>query len=269
MAIQLHADLEGILVSVRNFYGPLRVMVRPALNGQGEMILLRNGNTIHGREFTALNRRCDPVSYYAPESGIGVALQEMSNQGPLNIGVIGLGAGMIAGYGRKGDVFRFYEINPQVQDLATGVFHYLSCPAQSSIVLGDARLSLEREDPHNFDILALDAFTSDAIPVHLLTIEAFQLYWRHLKPDGVLAVHVSNSYVDLAPIVALAAERSGKLARMISNSSDESGVVDGSEWVLVTSQPEFFSRLLRGAKPIASGARAWTDDYSNLWQALR
>jgi hypothetical protein len=269
MAIKIHADLAGTVISMRNFYGPLRVMDRPAVGGRGEMIQLRNGNIIHGREFLAPDRRCEPVSYYAPESGIGVALQEMGNHGPLNVGVIGLGAGMIAGYGRKGDVYRFYEINPQVRDVATNVFHYLSCPAQWSIVLGDARLSLERETPQRFDVLALDAFASDAIPVHLLTTEAFQLYWRHLKPDGVLAVHVSNLYVNLAPIVVLVAEQNGKIARVLANPSDAANVVDGSQWVLVTSRPEFFSRLVRQPSTIPAGERAWTDDFSNLWQALR
>jgi len=269
MAINLRADLAEALISVRNFYGPLRVTVRPATPAKGEIIQLRNGNIIHGREFTAPERRCEPISYYAPASGIGVALHEMGSRGPLNVGVIGLGAGTIAGYGRQGDMFRFYEINPQVRDLATGVFHYLSCPAQSSIALGDARLSLEREAPRQFDVLALDAFTSDAIPVHLLTAEAFDLYWRHLKPDGVLAVHVSNRYVDLAPIVAAAAERSGKFARMISNPSDDAEIVDESYWVLVAASPDFFARLSAPAGPIPIASRAWTDDYSNIWQALR
>jgi len=270
LALYLRADLADILVSVRNFYGPLRVTLRPATATSAEIIMLRNGNIVHGREFTAETRRCEPVSYYAPASGIGLAIRELGKNGPLNVGVIGLGAGTIAGYGRKGDMFRFYEINPQVRDLATGAFHYLSCPAQSSVAIGDARLSLERENPRNFDVLALDAFTSDAIPVHLLTTEAFRLYWRHLKPDGILAVHVSNRYVDLAPIVARAAEENGKFARLITNVGDDVDVVvDGSYWVLVSANADFFSRLPAQGQPIAIGPRAWTDDYSNLWQSLR
>ncbi|HYK78874.1 MAG TPA: fused MFS/spermidine synthase [Micropepsaceae bacterium] len=270
LALYLRADLADILVSVRNFYGPLRVTLRPATATSAEIIMLRNGNIVHGREFTAEAKRCEPVSYYAPASGIGLAIGEMGKNGPLNVGVIGLGAGTIAGYGRAGDVYRFYEINPQVRDLATRTFHYLSCPAQSSVELGDARLSLERENPRNFDVLALDAFTGDAIPVHLLTTEAFQLYWRHLKPDGILAVHVSNRYVDLAPIVARAAEENGKFARLITNVGDDVDVVvDGSYWVLVSANADFFSRLPAQGQPIALGPRAWTDDYSNLWQSLR
>jgi len=270
LALYLRADLADILVSVRNFYGPLRVTLRPATATSAEIIMLRNGNIVHGREYTAETRRCEPVSYYAPASGIGLAIRELGKNGPLNVGVIGLGAGTIAGYGRKGDMFRFYEINPQVRDLATGAFHYLSCPAQSSVAIGDARLSLERENPRNFDVLALDAFTSDAIPVHLLTTEAFRLYWRHLKPDGILAVHVSNRYVDLAPIVARAAQENGKFARLITNVGDDVDVVvDGSYWVLVSANADFFSRLPAQGKPIAIGPRAWTDDYSNLWQSLR
>src|SRR6185436_2008401 len=141
---------------------------------------------------------CEPISYYAPNSGIGIAIAEKQVSGPLKVGVVGLGSGAMAAYGRPGDEFRFYEINPLVPGIATGTFHFLnSCPAKWTIAMGDARLSLEREAPQGFDVLVVDAFTSDAIPVHLLTKEALAVYGKHLKPDGVLAVHVSNQYIDL------------------------------------------------------------------------
>ena len=188
--------------------------------------------------------------------------------------MIGLGAGTIATYGRSGDAYRFYEINPAVPDIATRLFHFLELsPANKEIVPGDARLSLERENPQNFDLLAVDAFTSDSIPVHLLTAEGFAQYWRHLKPDGVLAVHVSNLYIDLAPVVARAAEAQGRNVRLVSSPDDGKNAVDMSDWVLVTRNPSFFQRpALARAVPVPDSRSAqelWTDDYSNLWRSLR
>lgn len=138
--------------------------------------------------------------------------------------------------------------------------------------MGDARLSLEREALAQYDVLAVDAFTSDAIPVHLLTREAFALYWRHLKPDGVLAVHVSNTFVNLAPIVALAAAESGKTAQAIFTRADIANGVSESVWVLVSTRAGFFdSPALSEAVPVGmvGSERAWTDDYSNIWRALK
>jgi hypothetical protein len=184
--------------------------------------------------------------------------------------VIGLGVGTIAAYGRPGDVFRFYEINPLVAEIAQHDFWYLALsPARRDIVLGDGRLSLERESPQRFDLLSVDAFTSDSIPVHLLTREAFALYWRHLKPDGVLAVHVSNRFADLAPVVAAAARADGKSAWLIGGEG-EAGHLGGTRWVLVTSRPGFFdSPAFHDKHAISPPSGGWTDDYSSLWSALR
>ena len=273
MVFQLRIGEAGTLLSVRNFYGPLRVAMRVAAGSNGDVIQLWNGNILHGREYLLPQNRCEPISYYNPQSGIGVALRELGKEGPLNVGVIGLGAGMIAGYGRAEDVFRFYEVNPLVYKIATGSFFYLSsCPAQWTVAIGDARLSLEREPMQRFDLLAVDAFTSDAIPVHLLTREAFALYWRHLKPDGILAVHVSNRYVNLEPIVALAARESGKTARRWASLDDAASAVDGSTWVLVTSNKNLLENPpLAGAGRIDTErfTRPWTDDYSDVWSVLR
>jgi hypothetical protein len=155
--------------------------------------------------------------------------------------------------------------------VATGAFHYLSCPGEHSFSIGDARLSLDREPLQHFDILVVDAFTSDAIPVHLLTKEAFALYWRHMKTDGILAVHVSNQYIDLAPIVAAVAHETGKPARVIANADDPVKAINGSIWVLITPRPGFFAEPeLQSAKEIEmQGVVAWTDDYSNLWRAMK
>jgi spermidine synthase len=187
--------------------------------------------------------------------------------------VIGLGTGTLAAYGRAGDYFRFYEINPLVLRLANTEFTFLKiCKARLDVALGDARLSLEREPQENFDVLAVDAFSSDAIPVHLLTREAFILYFRHLKPDGVLAVHVSNRHLNLTPVVKLAAVSLRKEARLV-DTEDEENDVFGSTWVLVTSSAGFFDRpLMRTAAvavPLPRKTRMWTDDYSNLFQILK
>src|SRR6185437_1468748 len=146
-------------------------------------------------------------------------------------------------------------------------------PAKNEIILGDARLSLEREQSKQFDVLAVDAFSGDAIPVHLLTRQAFALYWRHLKPNGVLAVHVSNKYLNLAPVVALAAVEDGKQAVLVSNEAEDDKEIAASDWVLVSSRPGFFEQPeIKGAgekiEPIR-GLRMWTDDYSNLYKILR
>jgi hypothetical protein len=260
----------GILMSARNFYGPLQVVLRGV--DREEVIDLQNGNILHGREYANPAKYCEPLTYFLPNSGIGIAITELGKRGPIRVGVIGLGAGTIAGYARPGDVYRFYEINPLVREAATRVFHYLSCAQEPTVAMGDARLTLEAEQPNGFDVLAVDAFTSDAIPVHLLTREAFALYWKHLKPGGILAVHVSNSFVDLAPVVVAAARTMGKNAQMVSAFMDVDHEYSGSDWVLVTDDPSLFTQPgFDAALPVpnADTARPWTDDYSNLWHALR
>ncbi len=261
-----YAQLADGIFFERNFYGPLRVEDR------GVVRTLMNGTINHGAEYTTPFGSDEPVSYYSRTSGIGVALAELGRKGPLRVGTIGLGAGTIAAYARPGDVYRFYDINPAVPDIARRYFHYLDlCKTSCDIVLGDARLSLEREDPQQFDLLAVDAFTSDSIPVHLLTREAFALYWRHLKPGGILAVHTSNSYVALAPIVALAAQEDGKTARLFVDRK-RGDAVETTEWILVAANASLFNQpILRDGQqiPIPGNLRAWTDDYSNLWQSMR
>jgi hypothetical protein len=272
LAVPIGSANSQTLLAVRNFYGPLQVRVIPESGARPEILELQNGSIVHGRQFTAQDARCTPLSYFSPASGIGAAMGAMRGNAPLRFGGIGLGAGTIAAYARPGDGFRFYEINPLVRSIATSAFHYLTCAENSDVVMGDGRLSLEREAPQNFDVFAVDAFTSDAIPVHLLTREAFSLYWRHIRPGGVLAVHVSNTFVDLAPIVARAAAESGKTARLFTNNADFAKGISQSFWVLVADDPAFFThQAFRDARPVEiSGAeRVWTDDYSNLWRAMK
>jgi len=196
----------------------------------------------------------------------------------MNVGSIGLGAGTTAVYARPGDHYYFYDINPNVPIIANTQFSFLlHCYGKHEIILGDARLSLEDELKRGvnrkFDLLSVDAFSGDAIPVHLLTREAYKIYWQHLRPDGVLAVHVSNLYLSLAPGVALAAAADGKQAMVINYEGDDAREETGSEWVLVTSRKGFFDRdeikaVATKIDPIP-GLREWTDDYSNLYRILR
>jgi SAM-dependent methyltransferase len=255
----------------RNFYGPLRVY--DGVDRGKRYRELRHGTITHGLQFLLPEYRHWPTTYYARNSGIGLTWYALAASGPLKMGVVGLGAGTLAAYGRAGDTLRFYEINPLVVDIAKTQFTFLSdCPAHMDVVLGDARLSLMHEAPQQFDILVIDAFSGDAIPVHLLTREAFQMYWRHLNPNGVLAVHVSNRYLDLAPVVALASQGQGRQVWQVENDDDLTKQIYGSAYVLISNRANFFSNplfkgLLEGIN-IPPHLRAWTDDYSNLWQVL-
>ena len=259
-------------VAVRNFYGGLKVS--DSGTGKDATRTLTHGTINHGEQFLDPERRRMPLTYYGYKSGAGLAILNVNSNGPKHIGVIGLGTGTLASYGKPGDRVRYYEINPLVIKISRTEFTYLNdCQAQLDIALGDA-LSLEREPPQNFDVLAVDAFSSDSIPVHLLTIEAFQLYFHHLKPNGVLAVHVSNKYLDLKPVVDRAAEALGK-ARIVIDTDDDEEIpsIFGSTWVLVSGDREFFRKpeiKLAGTTSTAGkDQRMWTDDYSNLYRILK
>jgi SAM-dependent methyltransferase len=263
----------GSRLLARNFYGALRVSDDG--DGVNEAIVrkLTHGTIVHGEEFMDAGRHMQPTTYYGYNTGIGLALQEAQRRMGLRVGVIGLGAGTIAAFGRPGDTYRFYDINPLVIDIARSQFRYLpECKAKVDVVLGDARLSLEREAPQNYDVLAVDAFSSDAIPVHLLTREAIALYFRHLQPGGVLAVHVSNRHLNLAPGVGMAADSLGKRAVVIDSADDDDNAVFRATWVLVSGRDSFFDYpfIRRGGTPVKHipGLRMWTDDYSNLFQIL-
>ena len=255
----------------RNFYGAL--LVQDEVNHKQIVRVLNHGHITHGVQFLRPELRHLATTYYARDSGAGLAWRTLAKNGPMRVGIVGLGAGTLAAYGRSGDVLRFYEINPLVVRIANTQFTYLSdCPAHVDIVLGDARLSLASEPDQKFDLLVIDAFSGDAIPVHLLTREAFRLYWRHLKPDGVLAIHVSNRYVRLAPVLKLAAEEANKEAWKIESEDHEIQEIYPSTYVLITGRRGFFhSPLLRAdieKIEVPTRLRPWTDDYSSLWQLL-
>jgi len=265
---------QGSRLLARNFYGALRVHDEGDGVEEARIRKLTHGTINHGEEFLDAERHMQPTTYYGYKTGIGYTLQEAQRRLGLRVGVIGLGTGTIAAYGRPGDTYRFYDINPLVIDIARTQFRFVpESEAKVDIVLGDARLSLEREAPQNYDVLAVDAFSSDAIPVHLLTREAFELYFRHLQPGGVLAVHVSNRHLNLAPVVAMAAESLGKRAAVIDNDDDDDNAVFTSTWVVVSARQSFFDYpFIHGLATPAKRMprlRIWTDDYSNLFQILK
>ncbi len=265
-----HESAGDARVLVRNFYGTLRVA-----DGFG-VRLLHHGAITHGTQLLDPQLAGRPTTYYSPDSGVGRALRAAAERPGLHVGVVGLGAGTLAAYGRPGDRYRFYEINPLVVRLAETEFTYLGdTPAAVEVVLGDARLSLARERRQRFDLLAVDAFTSDAIPVHLLTREALALYLDHLADGGILAVHVSNRHLDLAPLVRRTAETLGVHVTMVDAygaAPDDPGAY-GSTWVLIARRAEALAHpLIREAAapvPARPDLRPWTDDYSNLFQIVR
>jgi SAM-dependent methyltransferase len=259
---------------MRNFYGGLRITDTGEPSDPDAVRKLLHGTINHGAQFLAPDRRNWPTTYYGAESGVGLAIRERQDLGPMRVGVIGLGAGTLAAYGRPGDYYRFYEINPQVVGLARSEFTYLQdSGAHVEIALGDARLSLERETGQSFDVLAVDAFSGDSIPVHLLTREAFALYLDHLGPGGVLAVHVSNKYLDLEPVVRMQANEVGLPSMVVDTSDDDTVGVYGSTWVLVSRRSDFFEKpSIQAAAAeidVTRRMRLWTDNYSNLFKTLR
>ncbi|HYL13647.1 MAG TPA: fused MFS/spermidine synthase [Terriglobales bacterium] len=285
LSVTSREQSKNVHLMVRNFYGVLRVedliapgivtmkgKYGPSADEDLHYRELLNGTIDHGTQFLSPARRREPTSYYSPDSGIGLALKVAGQRGRLRVGVIGLGAGTIAAYGRSGDSYVFYEINPLVLQIANREFSFLrDSSAKVNVILGDARLSLEQEKPQDFDVLAVDAFSGDSIPVHLLTREAFRLYFRHLKPDGILAVHISNKYLNLEPVVEAAADTLNKKAHLIENAPDAHRGIHHATWVLLGS-PQGFEGKEQIAKvgTILDGhQQLWTDDYSSLLRVLK
>jgi SAM-dependent methyltransferase len=267
---EVHGYHKDARVMMRSFYGSLRVV--EGVRGGGETRTLYHGIVQHGAQYLDAAKRGEPTMYFGPQTGAGLALRYCC-EGPKRVGVIGLGAGTLAAYGKAGDAYQFYEINPQVIELAKTEFSFLSdSKAAIAIRTGDARLSLERETGPLYDVFLADAFSGDAIPVHLLTEEAFAVYLRHLKPEGILAVHVSNQYLDLAPVVAQLAAVYGLTARWVHSPKDDEHLYAQADWIVMTRDAAFFARPeMAGARRIAPrpGLRLWTDDYNNLLQVFK
>jgi SAM-dependent methyltransferase len=274
LGVRLLARAQPGLTELRSFHGTMRIEELPAPDGAGRVRYLTHGGTRHGQQFLLAEKRREPTTYFGRASGIGILLGELSSGPPLRVGIIGLGAGVLAAYGRAGDTYRFYELDPLVIEVARRDFTFLGdSPATIELVPGDARLSLELEQDERFDVLVLDAFSSDAIPVHLLTREAFALYERHLAPDGVLALHVTTRHLDLGPLLEAQACGAGRLAwEILSAKDDARGLLD-ARWVLLGVDDSWAThagiraaghRLGERVQPI----RPWTDDYSNLLAVL-
>ncbi|MEW5718149.1 MAG: fused MFS/spermidine synthase [Chloroflexota bacterium] len=268
--------------AARNFYGVLRVLETNVNDPAQHAYALAHGAANHGWEYVAPEKRQFPTAYYTEHSGGGLAfLNHPKRPAPLRVGILGLGIGVLSAYGQRGDLIRYYEINPEVARLAEGdggYFDFLkACPAQTQIVLGDARISLEQElaagQPQHFDLLVLDTFNSDSIPTHLVTREAFAVYLQRLDPDGVIALHISNNYLDLRPVIWKIADEFDLGTAVIENPGDNARA-SLSIWMLATrhraflTQPAIANRTSPRRMDIAH-FRLWTDDFSNLFQILR
>lgn len=265
---------KGALVRERNFYGTLKVVERDHGNPQTWYTRLEVGRILHGAQIHRADLRRKPTLYYTAISGIGRLFAARRTALPRRVGVVGLGVGTIATFGRAGDTFRFYEINPADIRVAREDFTFLSdSPATIEVVRGDGRLSLEREPDQHFDILVLDAFNGDAIPTHLLTREAFATYVRHLAPGGAIVVNVINRYVDLARVVVPLAESLGFTVRDYHSPPEPGRLVTEANWLILSRDPTLFetAELAGGTPPSPQDERRtpWTDDFVSLAEVLR
>ena len=269
----VHALSNDARLMTRNFYGTLRVKDTGPETSETAMRRLMHGVIMHGEEYLHKDKRLRITTYYTETSGVGLAVKYFQQSGPTRVGVVGLGTGTMAAYGRKGDVTRFYEINPQVIAIARRDFHFISdSKGQVDTVLGDARLTMEREAPQQYDVLVIDAFSSDAIPVHLITREAMAIYLKHIKPDGVVAFHVTNRFLKLAPVVEQIAKTYHLHTALITDDETE-GDASRTDWVLVTRNEKFLEdkNIHDNTSEITAipGLRLWTDDFNNLVQILK
>lgn len=270
---------SDVIVMQRNFYGALRV--RQTDEGNGPVRRLLHGVILHGEQYLQPPRRDEPGTYYARSSGVGLAIEGKQARGPASLGVIGLGVGTLAAYARAGDRLHLYEIDPDVVALARSQFGYLPAAeargAQVEVTLGDARLSLERElaagRPQGYDVLAVDAFSSDSIPVHLITREAVQLYARHLAPGGIVAIHISNRFLDLRPVLANIAQATGLAIVHVADSPLDSVTASTTDWVLLSPDPQALAAGTLGERgePLAPAPQhsLWTDQFNNLLDVLK
>ncbi len=287
LGVQINDTRKDAVVMKRNFFGILRIMDDYRENPEEHRTVLMHGRIEHGFQFTAIDKRYWPTSYFGPSSGVGIAIRFHPRrldpqQRNLRIGIVGLGTGTLAAYGEQGDYLRFYEINPDVLKLCDSYFTYRQdSQAKVDVVLGDARISMEREkglsQPGLYDVLVVDAFSSDAIPVHLFTRECYRLYWYHLKKDGILAMHISSRYFNLSPVIRSLAQldkQNGVQALLVEDAGSLMQGTDTTSWILVTANKEFLAE-----KEVRKAISAWspqdaprllfTDDYSNLFRLLK
>ena len=260
----------------RGFFGVVYIQDYSLEESDIQGFRLIHGYTIHGLQLTNEYLKEYPTTYYSHESGIGNVLTEYPPTMSMRVGIVGMGIGTISAYAKPGDEYSFFEINPDVISLARDdrYFHFVKDAekrgAKINIIQGDGRLSMERKamdaDRPLYDVIVLDAFSSDSIPMHLLTKEAFALYFRLLKKDGVLAVHISNKYINLFPVIAAIADYYSVHAILQINSSNPKMGISYAEWVLLTNNPYFVEKYyveLHDKRRIL-----WTDDFCNLWSVM-
>ncbi len=291
----MRVDPEGLVHEERNFFGVLRVMDWEIDSPENSRRILKHGTTIHGAQLLSAGYRQRPISYYGVATGIGLALAQRSSGERLDIGIIGMGAGSLAAYGRGGDRIRFYEIDPAVVRLASwgGYFTFLAdSRASVEVIPGDGRLSLQQEldegRRNRFDFLIIDAFSSDAVPFHLLTREAYGLFLEHLKPSGLIAAHVSNRHFELASILYRIGESYGLEVLSVNNPGFGLKIAGPARWIFMSRDPTKIQALqtsgvermkklrLDGSKVdfgVLSpsdymGEPLWTDDFNSLLGVL-
>jgi hypothetical protein len=270
-----HSRAEAV---VRNFYGVLKVDTEPLKaesQGASKVLLktLRNGRILHGAQYIEDGWINVPTTYYSHSSGVGRAALMLAERGrPMRMGAVGLGVGTMAAYGGPGDVIRFYEINAADVQMAQDHFTFIKdAPAKVEFAVGDARLSIENEEPQQYDLLVLDAFSGDAIPTHLLTREAMEQFLRHMQPDGIIAVHVSNLHFDLRPVVAALADEFQLATVAIDDRGRERPGDLSSRWILLSRDSAVLKhpRFENGITTPPERRVLWTDDFSNLFSVLR
>ena len=271
--LQIASDFKDARRVERNFYGTLLTVDVKRDNAADSVRQLYHGSVKHGEQFLETARRSEPTTYYGATSGIGLAIRYGGSGAQRRVGLIGLGAGTLAVYGKAGDVYRFYEINPDVVTLAQDEFTFMRDSAATiETVVGDARLLLEREAPNGFDVLAVDAFSGDSIPVHPITREAMAIYLRHIRADGIAAFHVTNRFLALAPVVAALAADQGAYAVLVRDPAMGASIRT-TDWVLVAKDRAVLDRpgIREAAKPIepVPGARPWTDDFNNRFEVMK
>ena len=269
---QIKDFYDNTLLATRNFYGVLRVQEFGEDANRHRSLI--HGTILHGTQFNSPQLAVSPTTYYTQTSGIGRVLESLHPRTqPIRVGIIGLGTGTLAAYGSKGDVYHFYDINPAVIKIANRDFTYLKdSDAKIETSLGDARLTLERDPPQAFDVLAVDAFSSDAIPVHLLTSEALSVYRKHLKPGGIIAFHVTNRYLNLIPVVQQLADAHDMHAVLVYDDTSD-GMTSVSDWVLLSDDKKALDAPQIGEVAVGIEPRpdlkVWTDDFNNIFQVLK
>ncbi|PIR93755.1 hypothetical protein COT97_04975 [Candidatus Falkowbacteria bacterium CG10_big_fil_rev_8_21_14_0_10_39_11] len=258
----------------RNFYGTISVGFGAGDGAVGEYKILVNGPIIHGVQFLSPALQANKTTYYSQQSGVGLVFENFPKANK-RIGLVGLGAGTIVAYGQAGDYFRIYDINPEVISVAQSQFTYLqNTPSKYDLVLGDARLKLDQESDNNFDLLIIDAFSGDSIPVHLLTQEAFDVYRKNLNPDGAILIHISNQYLDLRPVLVKLGAVNDYQVVIINNKKNDAQKIYTSNWILLTKNKTLLSNknIVSAQSDLPTNSdrfRVWTDQYSNIFKIIK